>query len=116
MAVTAGAVAGSVALVGFELDSLVEVASGVVILWQFRHALPETREPLALRLIGVSFLLLAAYVTVESIRSLRGAVEPAPSPVGVGLAALSLLIMPLLSWAQRRTGAGAWLRQCRRRL
>lgn len=104
VAVTAGAVAGSVALVGFGLDSLVEVASGVVILWQFRHPLPETRERLALRLIGVSFLLLAAYVTVESIRSLRGAVDPAPSPVGVGLAALSLLIMPLLSWAQRRTG------------
>ena len=104
VAVTAGAVAGSVALVGFGLDSLVEVASGVVILWQFRHPLPETRERLALRLIGVSFLLLAAYVTVESIRSLRDAGEPAPSPVGVGLAALSLLIMPLLSWAQRRTG------------
>jgi len=104
VAVAAGAVAGSVALVGFGLDSLVEVASGVVILWQFRHPLPETRERLALRLIGASFLLLAAYVTVESIRSLRGAGEPAPSPVGVGLAALSLLIMPLLSWAQRRTG------------
>ena len=116
VAVAAGAVAGSVALIGFGLDSLVEVASGIVILWQFRHPLPETRERLALRLIGVSFFLLAAYVTVESIRSLSGTGEPAPSPVGIGLAALSLLIMPLLSWAQRRTGAGAWLRQCRRRL
>jgi divalent metal cation (Fe/Co/Zn/Cd) transporter len=104
VAVAAGAVAGSVALIGFGLDSLVEVASGIVILWQFRHPLPETRERLALRLIGVSFFLLAAYVTVESIRSLSGAGEPAPSPVGIGLAALSLLIMPLLSWAQRRTG------------
>ena len=104
VAVAAGAVAGSVALIGFGLDSLVEVASGIVILWQFRHPLPETRERLALRLIGVSFFLLAAYVTVESIRSLSGTGEPAPSPVGIGLAALSLLIMPLLSWAQRRTG------------
>lgn len=104
VAVTAGVVAGSVALVGFGLDSVVEVSSGLIILWQFRHRVPESRERLALRLIGVSFFTLAAYVTVESIRSLVGAGDPAPSPVGIGLAALSLLVMPLLSWAQRRTG------------
>lgn len=104
VAVTAGVVAGSVALIGFGLDSVVEVSSGLIILWQFRHRLPESRERLALRLIGVSFFALAAYVSVESIRSLTGAGEPAPSPVGIGLAALSLLVMPLLSWAQRRTG------------
>jgi divalent metal cation (Fe/Co/Zn/Cd) transporter len=104
VAITAGVVAGSVALVGFGLDSAVEMSSGLVILWQFRHAVPESRERLALRLIGVSFFALAAYVTVESVHSLVGNSDPAPSPVGIGLAALSLLIMPVLSWAQRRTG------------
>jgi divalent metal cation (Fe/Co/Zn/Cd) transporter len=104
VAVTAGAVAGSVALVGFGLDSLVEVGSGLVILWQFRHPVPESRERRALQLIGVSFFALAAYVTVESVRSLAGTSEPAPSPAGIVLAALSLLIMPVLSVAQRRTG------------
>ena len=104
VAITAGAVAGSVALVGFGLDSLVEVSSGLVILWQFRHAVPESRERRALRLIGMSFFALAAYVSVESVRSLAGAGEAAASPVGIVLAAVSLLIMPVLSWAQRRTG------------
>jgi divalent metal cation (Fe/Co/Zn/Cd) transporter len=104
VAVTAGAVAGSVALVGFGLDSAVEVSSGLVILWQFRHAVPESRERLALRLIGISFFGLATYVTVESARQLIGGVEPAASPIGVALAAASLLVMPVLSWAQRRTG------------
>ncbi len=104
VALTAGAVAGSIALIGFGLDSLVEMSSGLVILWQFRHAVPESRERLALRLIGVSFFALAAYVSVESIRSLVGGGEPAPSPVGIALASLSLLVMPVLSWAQRRTG------------
>ena len=104
VAVTAGAVAGSIALIGFGLDSLVEMSSGLVILWQFRHAVPESRERLALRLIGVSFFALAGYVAVESVRNLVGGGEPAPSPVGIALASLSLLVMPVLSWAQRRTG------------
>ena len=66
----------------------------------------RTRKPerLALRLIGVSFFVLAAYVTVQSIIDLTGSGEPAPSPVGIGLAVLSLIVMPVLSWAQRRTG------------
>jgi divalent metal cation (Fe/Co/Zn/Cd) transporter len=104
IAITAGVVAGSVALIGFGLDSLVEMSSGLIILWQFRHPVPESRERLALRLIGLSFFALAAYVMVESTRSLIGGGDPAPSPVGIGLAILSLLIMPVLSWAQRRTG------------
>lgn len=104
VAVTAGVIAGSVALVGFGLDSVVEVSSGLVILWQFRHRLPESRERLALRLIAVSFFALSGYVTFESLRSLFGAGDPQPSPVGIGLALLSLMIMPVLSWAQRRTG------------
>ncbi|GEP35029.1 hypothetical protein NSZ01_27970 [Nocardioides szechwanensis] len=104
IAITAGIVAGSVALVGFGLDSVVEVSSGLIILWQFRHKLPESREQQALRLMAFSFFALAAYVTFESIRALVSAHDPDPSPVGIGLAAASLVIMPFLSWAQRRTG------------
>ena len=104
IAITAGLVAGSIALVGFGLDSIVEVSSGLIILWQFRHPLPESRERRALRLMALSFFALAAYVTVESLRALASGHEPEPSPVGIALAATSLAIMPFLSWAQRRTG------------
>lgn len=104
VAITAGLVAGSVALMGFGLDSVVEVSSGLVIPCQFRHRMPETREQQALRMMAVAFFGLAAYVTVESVRSLVGGERPVPSPVGIGLAIASLVIMPLLSWAQRRTG------------
>ncbi|MDP3890112.1 cation diffusion facilitator family transporter [Nocardioides sp.] len=104
VAITAGIVAGSVALVGFGLDSIVEVSSGLIILWQFRHRLPESREQQALRLMALSFFALAAYVSFESVRALLGDHDPDPSAVGIGLAALSLLIMPFLSYAQRRTG------------
>lgn len=105
VAIIAGTVAGSIALVGFGLDSLVEVSSGLVILWQFRHSIPELRERLALRLIALSFFALAAYVGLESLRDLlASADEPDRSLVGIGLAASSLFVMPWLSWAQRRTG------------
>jgi Co/Zn/Cd efflux system component len=104
IAVTAGIAAGSVALVGFGLDSVVEVSSGLIVLWQFRHRLPESRERQALRLMAFSFFGLAAYVTFESVRALFFGGEPEPSPVGIGLAIVSLIIMPFLSWAQRRTG------------
>ena len=104
VAVAAGLVAGSVALVGFGLDSAVEVSSGLVILWQFRHRLPESREQQALRLIAVSFLALAAYVAFESARALANGFEPDASPVGIALAAASLTVMPFIAWAQRRTG------------
>jgi len=104
VAISAGLVAGSVALVGFGLDSVVEVSSGLIILWQFRHRMPETRERQALRLMAFSFFALAAYVTIESLRALFGGSEPDSSTVGIALAAASLVIMPFLSWAQRRTG------------
>ncbi|MEV0799481.1 cation transporter [Kribbella sp. NPDC050281] len=104
VAISAGLVAGSVALVGFGLDSVVEVSSGLIILWQFRHHLPETRERQALRLLAFSFFALAAYVGFESIRTLITGADPDTSPVGIGLAIASLIVMPLLSWAQRRTG------------
>jgi divalent metal cation (Fe/Co/Zn/Cd) transporter len=104
IAIAAGVVAGSVALIGFGLDSTVEVSSGLIILWQFRHRLPESREQQAVRLIAVSFFALAAYVGVESARALLTGTEPDASPVGIGLATASLIVMPFLSWAQRRTG------------
>jgi divalent metal cation (Fe/Co/Zn/Cd) transporter len=104
IAITAGLIAGSVALIGFGLDSIVEVSSGLIILWQFRHRLPESRERQALRLMAFSFFALAGYVSFESARALVSGHEPDPSPVGIGLAAASLVIMPFLSWAQRRTG------------
>lgn len=104
IAITAGLVAGSVALVGFGLDSIVEVSSGLIVLWQFRHKMPETREKQALRLMAFSFFALAAYVTFESGRALLTGADPDPSPVGIALAAASLVVMPFLSWAQRRTG------------
>lgn len=104
IAITAGLVAGSVALIGFGLDSVVEVSSGLIILWQFRHRLPETRERQALRLMAVSFYALAGYVGFESMRSLVAGHQPDASPVGIALAAASLAVMPFLSWAQRRTG------------
>jgi divalent metal cation (Fe/Co/Zn/Cd) transporter len=104
VAVTAGLAAGSVALLGFGLDSVVEVSSGLVILWQFRARLPESRERQALRLMALSFFALAAYVGVESVRALVSGAEPDASPVGIGLAVASLVVMPYLSWAQRRTG------------
>lgn len=104
IAISAGLLAGSVALVGFGLGSIVEVSSGLIILWQFRHPLPESRERTALRLMALSFFGLAAYVTFESLRALvRGHAADA-SMVGIGLASASLVIMPFLSWAQRRTG------------
>ncbi|CAN5337602.1 cation transporter [soil metagenome] len=104
IAITAGLVAGSIALVGFGLDSIVEVSSGLIILWQFRHPLPESREQTALRLMAFSFFGLAAYVTFESIRSLTTGDQAESSTVGIVLAAASLTVMPFLSWAQRRTG------------
>lgn len=104
VAITAGAAASSMALVGFGLDSLVEMASGLVILWQFRTALPESRERLALRLIALSFFALAGFVGFESVRSLIGGEAADHSTVGIVITAVSLVIMPVLSWAQRRTG------------
>jgi divalent metal cation (Fe/Co/Zn/Cd) transporter len=104
IAITAGTVAGSTALVGFGLDSMIEVSSAAILTWQFSAVDPETRERTALRVIAFSFLALAVYVTVESVRALIEGHEPDASTVGIVLAAVSLLIMPLLSYAQRRTG------------
>ena len=104
IALIAGSRASSAALIGFGLDSLVEVGSAAAVAWQFAAPDPETRERTALRLIAVSFFGLAVYVTVDSVRALLGSGESRPSTVGIALAAVSLVIMPVLSTLQRRTG------------
>lgn len=103
-ALWAGGVADSSALIGFGLDSVIEVASAVALSWQFAAKDPERREQLTLRIIAVSFFALAAFVAVDAVRSLLGAGEPRHSPVGIVIAAMSLAIMPVLSWLQRRAG------------
>jgi len=104
VAIAAGVGASSAALVGFGLDSTIEVASAAAVAWQFSGRDPEAREHVALRVIAVSFLALAAYVTVDALRALAGGGETDPSTVGLVLAALSLIIMPVLSYAQRQAG------------
>ncbi|WP_205661231.1 cation transporter [Amycolatopsis vastitatis] len=104
IAISAGSIASSTALIGFGLDSVIEVASAAAVAWQFSGQDPEARERTALKVIAVSFFALAAYVTVESARSLFGAEAAEHSTVGIVLAAVSLLVMPFLSAAQRRAG------------
>ncbi|MEU2182111.1 cation transporter [Streptomyces thermolilacinus] len=107
VALTAGTIASSTALIGFGLDSVLEVSSAAAVAWQFSardHAVREAREHRTLRIIALSFFVLAAYVTVESVRSLAGTGDARPSTVGIVLAALSLAVMPFLSAAQRRAG------------
>jgi divalent metal cation (Fe/Co/Zn/Cd) transporter len=110
VAVGAGMAAGSMALVAFGFDSVVEVASAGVVVWQFRHELrgghDEQRELRALRWIAATFFVLAAYVTVESVRDLAfGGAAAEASPVGVVLAATSLVVMPALAFAKRRVAS-----------
>lgn len=104
IAIIAGGAASSAALVGFGLDSIVEVLSAAAVAWQFAAPDPQRREKTALRVIAVSFFALAAYVSVDAVLALIGLNEPEHSAVGIVLAALSLIVMPFLSWFERRTG------------
>lgn len=104
VAIVAGAVASSIALVGFGLDSTVEVLSASVIVWQMTRDVPEDREEQALRLIAVSFLALAGYVAVQAVFDLASRSQPETSTVGIALAAVSLVVMPLLAGLKRRNG------------
>lgn len=104
IAITAGRAASSTALIGFGLDSVIEVASAAAVAGQFSGSDPEARERTALKVIAVSFFALAAYVTIESIRTLTGTGHADHSTAGIVLAAVSLLVMPVLSAAQRRAG------------
>lgn len=108
IAISAGIAAGSLALVAFGFDSIIEVLSAWVVVWQFRHELrgghDEERERRALRLIAITFFVLATYVVIESSRDLLlSNSEADESAVGIALAALSLLVMPTLAFAKRRT-------------
>jgi divalent metal cation (Fe/Co/Zn/Cd) transporter len=104
IALAAGSVASSAALIGFGLDSIVEVLSAAAVAWQFAAPDPEKRERVALRVIAFSFFGLAAYVVVDAAVSLVGPRGAEHSPVGITLAAVSLAVMPFLSWFERRTG------------
>ena len=103
VAIGSGLVAGSLALVGFGIDSTIEVFAAVVVLWRLR-GVDEEREQHALKLIAVSFFVLAAYVAVEAIRDLISDSDARTSPVGIGLAIASLIVMPVLAVAKSRTG------------
>lgn len=106
VAIGAGAAASSIALIGFGVDSLIESLSGAVLLWRLREGEQgEQREQLALRLVGVSFLLLAAYVAYDAAGALVSYEPPDASYVGIGLAIASVIIMPILARAKRRVAA-----------
>ncbi|MCC6178249.1 MAG: cation transporter [Chloroflexi bacterium] len=108
VAIGSGLAAGSIALIGFGLDSVVEVSSALVIVWRLSrrersHAASVRAERRAVRAIALTFLAIAAYVTVDALTQLLGlAEEPERSPIGLALVALSLVVMPTLAWAKRR--------------
>ena len=104
VAITAGSTASSAALVGFGLDSVIEVASAVAVAWQFSRRDPERWEQATARAIAIAFFALAAYVTLEAILRIVGRGEVGHSPLGIGIAVASLLIMPSLAWLEHRTG------------
>jgi divalent metal cation (Fe/Co/Zn/Cd) transporter len=110
IALGAGFAAGSVALVGFGFDSVIEVSASAAALWRLHtdsdHARRERNERITLRLVGISFLALAIYVAVGAVRALLSRELPGESPVGIALAVLSLVVMPLLARAKRRVALG----------
>lgn len=112
IAVGAGVAAGSIALIGFGVDSFVETISGAVLIWRLLAEIRGDRDDEAIervearaeRLVGVAFLVLAAYVAFEAIRTLVAQDRPDASPVGIALTALSIVVMLWLARAKRRTG------------
>lgn len=104
IAIWAGMAASSAALIGFGLDSVVEVASAAAVAWQFTRKDPERWEKVTVRAIGIAFFALAAYVTIDAILTLTGVEQVSHSPLGIGIAVASLVIMPLLAWFEFRTG------------
>ena len=104
VAITAGSLASSAALIGFGLDSVIEVLSAAAVAWQFTRRDPERWEKGTLRVIAVAFFALAAYVTVSSVAALVGGDQVRHSPLGIVITALSVVTMPFLSLAERRAG------------
>jgi len=106
VAIGAGVFAGSIALIGFGIDSLIETSSGAILLWRLQEGEEgEKRERRALKLVGVSLLGLAAYVAIDATKGLILKDHPEESLIGIILAAVSLVVMPLLAWAKRRVAA-----------
>jgi divalent metal cation (Fe/Co/Zn/Cd) transporter len=106
VAIGAGFLAGSIALIGFGADSLIESLSGGILLWRlYGSEAGERRERLALKLVGVSFLVLAGYVAVDASASLVSRERPNASVIGIVLSVVSLVVMPLLASAKRRVAA-----------
>ena len=103
VAVTAGVLASSIALVGFGLDSVIEFFAAVIVVWQLRGEGAD-RETRAVRLIGVTFFVLAVYLAVESIRDLITQARPGQSVPGLAVAGAALIVMPALAVAKRGTG------------
>lgn len=104
IALTAGAIASSAALLGFGLDSVIEVASAAAVAWQFTRKDPERWERVTVKVIAIAFFALAAYVAVDAILALTGVQAPEHSPVGIGIAVASLIVMPGLAWFEFATG------------
>lgn len=104
VAVWAGVLASSAALIGFGLDSTVEVLSAAAIAWQFTRKDPERWENVTVKAIGIAFFALAAYVAIDAVLALVGQEGLDHSPLGLGITALSLLVMPLLAWIEVHTG------------
>ena len=104
VAISAGVAASSAALIGFGLDSVIEVASAAAVAWQFTRKDPERWEKATVRVIGIAFFALATYVTVDALFTITGVQQVEHSPVGIGIAAASLIVMPALAWFEFRTG------------
>lgn len=104
IAITAGAIASSGALIAFGLDSTIEVLSAAAVAWQFTRRDPERWEKPTLRVIALAFFALAVYVVTTSLITLLGRIEAEHSTLGIVITALSVLIMPFLSLAERRAG------------
>lgn len=104
IAIWAGTLASSAALIGFGLDSVIEVLSAVAVAWQFTRKDPEKWGKVTVRAIAIAFFALAAYITIDSVLTLTGAQDVDHSPLGIFVAALSVIVMPALAWFERRTG------------
>ena len=110
VSIVAGAIAGSLSLIGFGLDSLIEVASGAALLWRLHHDLNTSRreevERMTLRIVGVCFVALALYILYDAGKALLFHEAPDRSVIGIIVAAMSIVVMPLLARAKRRVASG----------
>ena len=105
VAITAGVLASSIVLIGFGLDSVIEFFAAMIVIWQLRGEIAgQQRETRAVRLIGLTFFALAAYLAAESIHDLLTRARPGESIAGLAVSAAALVVMPVLAVAKRRTG------------